>query len=75
MVTKVGADSFGRDTIANYGRLGISEATVLTTPDAATGMAMICVGALASWVNGRRRDRVWAGQGGGGGWWLCVWLV
>lgn len=45
MVTKVGTDSFGRDTASNYARLGISGDTVLTTPDAATGMAMICVDA------------------------------
>lgn len=45
MVTKVGTDSFGRDTASNYTRLGISGDTVLATPDAATGMAMICVGA------------------------------
>ncbi len=44
MVTKVGADSFGRETIANYLKHGISDVSVLTTPDASTGMAMICVG-------------------------------
>jgi hypothetical protein len=43
MITKVGRDSFGKDTMENYVGLGISAAGILQTSDAASGMAMINV--------------------------------
>ena len=46
MVTKVGEDSFGKDTTANYIACGISQEGILTTAAAATGLAMINVGRI-----------------------------
>jgi len=43
MVGRVGDDTFGRDTLANFSRLGVDTAHVLMTPGAPTGVAQITV--------------------------------
>lgn len=43
MITKVGNDSFGRDTLQNYESLGFDISYVLTTDEASTGVAPIWV--------------------------------
>jgi len=46
MITKVGQDTFGRDTIKNYNDLGINTNGVLVTNSAPTGVAPITVNTL-----------------------------
>ena len=43
MVTMLGEDSFGRDTMQNYKNNGVDTTHVLFTPEAATGVAPIAV--------------------------------
>ena len=43
MVTMLGQDSFGKDTLENYKRHGIDSTHVLFTSEAATGVAPIAV--------------------------------
>lgn len=43
MITKLGTDSFGRDTLENYEALGFDTSQVLFTDQAATGVAPIWV--------------------------------
>lgn len=43
MITKLGEDSFGRDTLENYKSLGFDTSQVLFTDEAATGVAPIWV--------------------------------
>lgn len=43
MITKLGDDSFGRDTLENYKSLGFDSSQVLFTSEAATGVAPIWV--------------------------------
>ncbi|MEM7125022.1 MAG: ribokinase [Chloroflexota bacterium] len=49
MVTKVGNDTFGRDTLENYRALGFDTRFVLTTDESFTGVAPI-------WVDGESGD-------------------